>query len=50
MKTPALAVIALALTTALPAFADPQRWLTHCNRVFHCNAPVADQAVCVRCA
>jgi len=32
MKTLALTVIALALTTALPAFAEPQSWLTRCNR------------------
>jgi hypothetical protein len=32
MKPLALTVIALALTTALPAFADPPSWLTRCNR------------------
>ena len=32
MKTHAFAVIALALTTSLPAFADPPNWLTRCNR------------------
>jgi hypothetical protein len=35
MKTLALTVIALALTTALPAFAEPQNWLTRCNRALN---------------